>query len=125
MPIVVDLAVLSSIWRPGCSSVTINTVLSIQCYVKRNYNGGMNIRIQGTVDEETAAAIVAAAELVLAAEKRATVRAEPKRSAWATAGRLAALGIPSARGEAGWSDAERAGRAGRWSSGMLSSFHEW
>jgi hypothetical protein len=85
----------------------------------------MELQIEGTIDEETAAAIVAAVELMVAAEKRATVKGEPQRSAWATAGRLAALSIPSARGVAGWSDAERVGRAGRWSSGILSSFHEW
>ena len=85
----------------------------------------MNIQIDGTIDEETAAAIVAAVELTLAVENRVATQAQPQRSPWATAGRLAALGIPSARGSVGWSDAERVGRAGRWSSGIVSSFHEW
>jgi hypothetical protein len=83
----------------------------------------MQILITTPIDEQTAAAVVAAVALVLA--ERRPAMSMPPRSAWATAGIYAGQGLPAARGAAGWSAADRIGRAGRWTGGVPDSFQDW
>lgn len=85
----------------------------------------MQIQIDSQIDDQMAAAIMAAVEIVLSAEDRRAPETDESRSAWSTAGVLASQGLPGARGRVGWSTADRAGRAARWSNGVLASFHEW
>lgn len=81
---------------------------------------GMQVQFTPTPDEDIAAAILAA----LTSYIEPGAPDEPgaaASSAWRAAGVLAAQGLPTARGAgaATWSTAERAGRAGRWSQGIV------
>ncbi|MDZ4718906.1 MAG: hypothetical protein SH847_10690 [Roseiflexaceae bacterium] len=85
----------------------------------------MQIKIETAIDDQTAAAIVAALEIMLRADGSHSAAPEPAQSAWAAAGTLAGQGLPGAKGRVTWSTADRIGRAARWSNGILASFHEW
>jgi hypothetical protein len=71
-------------------------------------------------DDLVAAALAAVALYTEAADAPSPPAARP---AWRTAALLAAQGVAPARSPAvTWATAERAGRAGRWSAGILGSF---
>ena len=64
---------------------------------------------------------LSAAELAHIEQDPADAADVPARSSWRAAGMLAAQGLPGARNaaNAGWHTAERAGRAERWSAGVV------
>jgi hypothetical protein len=74
-----------------------------------------------SLDEDLAAAVLAALALYLEAEQQA---ASATRSAWQVAALVASQGIAPAAGigQIGWANTDRAGRMGRWSAGMLGAF---
>jgi hypothetical protein len=74
----------------------------------------MQIKIETPIDEQMAAAIVAALVLLLDADDAFVPDQEPPRSAWAVAGILAGQGLPGSHATVAWSTADRIGRASRW-----------
>ncbi|HWQ11591.1 MAG TPA: hypothetical protein VNL77_02255 [Roseiflexaceae bacterium] len=74
------------------------------------------------LDEDLAAAVLAA--VVLYTEAEAAAEEPACRPAWRAAALIAAQGIAPARGvgATSWATAERAGRAARWSTGLLGMF---
>jgi hypothetical protein len=79
-----------------------------------SYNGAMQIKIETPIDDQMAAAIMAALALLLDAENAPVPDLEPRRSAWARAGILEGQGLPGTRSAVAWSTADRIGRASRW-----------
>jgi hypothetical protein len=74
----------------------------------------MQIKIETPIDEQMAAAIVAALSLLLDADDAPVPDLEPARSAWAVAGMLEGQGLPGTRAMVAWATADRIGRASRW-----------
>jgi hypothetical protein len=82
---------------------------------------GMQLLLEPTPDEETAAAIVAAVCSYIEQTLGDAHPNEGRRRAWSAAAVLAAQYLPPARNAAhtAWSAAERAARAERWSYGIV------
>lgn len=76
------------------------------------------------IDDDLIAAALAAIHLYLEAEQSEAVEAAPPRSAWQAAALVAAQGGVPARGDrtVTWRTVDRAGRAVRWSVGILGTF---
>lgn len=81
----------------------------------------MHAEITPAITDDEVAAALAAVSLYLAAEGGAGGDARP---VWQVAAVVAAQGGAPARGQprATWAAADRAGRAGRWSAGLLGAF---
>ncbi|MCS6939120.1 MAG: hypothetical protein RMJ55_01850 [Roseiflexaceae bacterium] len=75
-------------------------------------------------DDDLVAAALAAIHLYLEAEQSEAVEMEPQRNAWQAAALVAAQGGVPARGDRAvtWRTVDRAGRAVRWSVGILGTF---
>lgn len=76
------------------------------------------------IGDDLIAAALAAIHLYLEAEQLEAVAAAPPRSAWQAAALVAAQGGVPARGDrtVTWRTVDRAGRAVRWSVGILGTF---
>ncbi|MCS6839464.1 MAG: hypothetical protein NZ699_01515 [Roseiflexus sp.] len=76
------------------------------------------------IDDELVAAALAAIHLYLEAEQSEMIEAAPRRTAWQAAALVAAQGGVPARGDSSvtWRTVDRAGRAARWSVGILGMF---
>jgi len=75
-------------------------------------------------DDDLIAAALAAVQLYLEAEQTDMAEDASRRTAWQAAALAAAQGVSPVRGAAAsnWRTIERAGRAARWSAGMLGTF---
>jgi hypothetical protein len=74
----------------------------------------MQIKIETPIDDQTAAAIMAALALLLDTNDAPMPDLEPPHSAWAVAGILEGQGLPGTRSAVAWATADRIGRASRW-----------
>ncbi|ABU60316.1 hypothetical protein [Roseiflexus castenholzii] len=76
------------------------------------------------MDDDLIAAALAAIHLYLEAEQSEALEMKPPRSAWQVAALVAAQGGVPARGDRAvtWRTVDRAGRAARWSVGILGTF---
>jgi hypothetical protein len=82
----------------------------------------MKISFTPAPDDDTAAAIAAAIACLVEQEQLEVANTPAvSRSTWSAAGTLAAHGLPSVGGatHAAWASAERAGREGRWTYGIV------
>lgn len=75
-------------------------------------------------DDDLIAAALAAIHVYLEAEQSEAIDVAPPRSVWQAAALVAAQGGVPARGDRAvtWSTVDRAGRAVRWSAGILGTF---
>ncbi len=76
------------------------------------------------IDDDLIAAALAAICLYLEAEQSEAIEVAPPRRVWQAAALVAMQGGVPARGErtVTWSTVDRAGRAARWSAGILGTF---
>jgi hypothetical protein len=81
----------------------------------------MELHLSPRPDDDTAAAVLAAVAWLIEQKQADQTRDVSDRTAWQAAAVLAAQGLPPARSGAyaSWHTADRAGRAGRWSYGMI------